>query len=148
MPTTTAGDDLLPCHLRWWKRPPLGDSGPCRRAGAASGRHPRSAAADKVLENAGDVQYPADWRKFINLVRYDAMRFKGGAERLAKLGCTFQLTCAPCVPAVPVSGEGHAWYVKITLPDGIRTATAVSLTRPNTAADAAVHEAKKMLGID
>ena len=27
MPTTTAGDDLLPCHLRWWKRPPLGTGG-------------------------------------------------------------------------------------------------------------------------
>ena len=76
------------------------------------------------------------------------MRFKGAAERLAKLGCTFQLTCAPCAPAVPVSGEGYAWYVKITMPDGIRTARAVSLTGPNTAADAAVREAKKMLGID
>ena len=27
MPTTTAGDDLLPYCLRWWKRPPLGTGG-------------------------------------------------------------------------------------------------------------------------
>ena len=68
------------------------------------------------------------------------MRFKGSAQRLAKLGCTFTLICSP-------ADGGFVWSAKITLPDG-RTADSLSTAGPNTAADAAVREAKKMLGVD
>ena len=69
------------------------------------------------------------------------MRFKGGVERLAKLGCTFTLNC------IPVSDGDFIWKVRIDLPDG-RTADSLSTAGPNTAADAAVREAKRLLGID
>ena len=69
------------------------------------------------------------------------MRFKGAAQRLAKLGCTFTLNC------IPVSDGDFIWKVRIDLPDG-RTADSTSTIGPRTAADDAIREAKRLLGID
>ena len=69
------------------------------------------------------------------------MRFKGAAQRLAKLGCTFTLTCSP-------ADGGFIWSSQIALPDSCRVVDSTSTIGPRTAADAAVREAKRMLGID